>query len=72
MERDTWKSPRRIEEDVRAYRHKRFEDYMQMEDRGELTRALAITALREEMNYKELGICEQRTGQSEQTRRLSA
>ncbi len=51
---EQWKSPRKIEEELKEYRLKRFEDYMQMEDRGELTRELAITALREEMEYSEL------------------
>lgn len=48
-----WKSPRKIEEEIRQYRYKRFEDYMQMEDRGELTRSLAIAALREELEFTE-------------------
>jgi len=48
-----WKSPRKIEEEVKLYRLKRFEDYMQMVDRGELTRILAIAALREEIAYSE-------------------
>lgn len=50
---EQWKSPRKIEEEVSAYRQKRFEDYMQMEDRGEITRELAITALREEIEYSD-------------------
>lgn len=50
---EQWKSPRKIEEEVKEYRAKRFEDYMQMVDRGELTRALAITALREEIQHSE-------------------
>jgi len=50
---EQWKSPRKLEEEVREYRAKRFEDYMQMEDRGEITRELAITALREEIEYSE-------------------
>ena len=54
MAQPEWKSPRRVEAEIRAYRHQRFEDYMVMEDRGELTRALALTALREEMGYAEL------------------
>lgn len=48
---EQWKSPRKIEEEVKAYKAKRFEDYMEMVDRGELTRELAITALREEMEH---------------------
>lgn len=57
---EQWKSPRKIEEEVKEYRAKRFEDYMQMEDRGEITRELAITALREEIEHSD-----------EVTRRLS-
>ena len=51
---EDWKSPRKIEEEVKEYRLKRFEDYMQMVDRGELTREIAITALRQEIEYSEL------------------
>ena len=51
---EQWKSPRKIEEEIREYRLKRFEDYMQMVDRGELSRALAIQALREEIEYSEV------------------
>jgi hypothetical protein len=54
MERPDWKSPRKVAEEIRDYQRKRFEDYMQMEDRGEISRALAITALQEELNYVEL------------------
>jgi hypothetical protein len=53
METPQWKSPRKIEEEVRAYRSKRFEDYMKMEDRGEIERSIAITALREEIAYSD-------------------
>lgn len=48
-----WKSPRKIEEEVKEYRLKRFEDYMVMVDKGELTRELAFTALREEIQYQD-------------------
>jgi len=48
-----WKSPRKIEEEIREYKLKRFEDYMSMVDRGELAREIAITALREEIQYSE-------------------
>lgn len=48
---EVWRSPRAIEADIRDYLRKRFEDYMCMEDRGDLSRGLAISALREEMNY---------------------
>lgn len=50
---EEWKSPRKIEEEVKEYRLKRFEDYMVMVDRGELTRELAFTALREEIQYSD-------------------
>lgn len=53
---ETWKSPRKIEEEVRNYRRKRFEDYMVLADNGELTRELACTALREEIEYSELDL----------------
>ncbi len=50
---EQWKSPRKIEEEVKEYRAKRFEDYMVMVDEGKLTRELAITALREEIQYSD-------------------
>ena len=50
---EDWKSPRKIEEEVKQYRAKRFEDYMTLVDKGELTQALAITALREEIAHSE-------------------
>ena len=50
---EEWKSPRKREEEVKEYRLKRFEDYMQMVDRGELTREIAFTALREEIQYSD-------------------
>ena len=57
---EEWKSPRKIEEEVKKYWAERFEDYMQMEDRGEITRELAIELLREEIRFSD-----------EVTRRLS-
>jgi GTPase Era involved in 16S rRNA processing len=53
MEQPDWRSPRKIEEDVKRYRSKRFEDYMKMEERGEITRELALAALREEIEYSD-------------------
>lgn len=53
-----WKSPRQIEQEVREYRAKRFEDYMCLVDEGELTLALACAALREEVAYSEMPIGE--------------
>ncbi len=46
---ETWKSPRKVDEEVRQYKHDRFERYMQMADDGTLTRALAIAAFSEEI-----------------------
>lgn len=45
---ETWKSPRKVEEEVKEYRRNRFETYMGMADRGEISRQLAIQALKEE------------------------
>lgn len=50
---EDWKSPRKVEEEVREYKHKRFEDYMVLADEGKLPRALAITAFREELEHCE-------------------
>lgn len=44
-----WRSPRRVEVELRNYQRARFEAYMRMEDDGTITRALAISALRDEM-----------------------
>lgn len=55
-EKEPWKSPRKVEEEIRQYGLDRFERQMQRVDRGELPRALAIVALREEIeNTVELG-----------------
>lgn len=51
-------SPRALAEADRLYRAKRFEDYMVKVDKGELTRELAITALREELEYNDVQIKE--------------
>ena len=45
---EVWKSPRKIEEEIKEYRRKRFETYMGMADRGEISRELEIQALKEE------------------------
>lgn len=50
---EVWKSPRVIEQDIKQYKYKKFEDYMTMADNGELSRQLAITAFREEIEYSE-------------------
>lgn len=49
--KETWESPRKIEEDKKLYKRKRFESYMGMADRGELSREMAIVALRDEIAY---------------------
>lgn len=64
---ETWKSPRRVEEEVRDYKRSRFEWYMTEADEGRMERALALTALKEEMeNIVELEderlLRERRTG----------
>lgn len=46
---EVWKSPRRIEAEEKAYVAQRFERYMTLEDRQELSRELAIAALRDEL-----------------------
>lgn len=48
---ETFKSPRKIEEEIRNYKRERFEKYMTEVDDGRLTRELAIAALREEVEY---------------------
>lgn len=50
MEAKPFKSPRKVEEELKVYRNQRFESYMAMADRGELTRALAIAAFRDELD----------------------
>jgi len=51
MEKDTsnWKSPRKIEEEIKEYYHTRFEWYMQRVDDGELLLDEAIAELRSEI-----------------------
>ena len=48
---EVWKSPRKVEEELREYKLKRFEAYMTMEDNGVLTRELALAAFRDELDY---------------------
>ena len=52
MEAQNWKSPRKVQEDIRDYQRKRFEDYMRMADEGTLSRELAIAALRDEVEME--------------------
>lgn len=52
MERtQEWKSPRRLAEEAQACIRRRFEEYMQMEERGELPRDVALDALRDEVSF---------------------
>ena len=46
---EQWKSPRKVEEEIRDYQRKRFEDYMEMADIGLISRELAVRALRDEV-----------------------
>lgn len=48
---ETWKSPRKVEEELKEYRRQRFETYMEAADRGEIERELAIQAFKEEDSY---------------------
>lgn len=48
-------SPRKVDEQEREYRHQRFESFMVRVDRGEMSRELAIQALREIIWYLEEG-----------------
>ena len=48
---ETFKSPRKVEEEIKQYRRDRFETYMEAADRGEITRELAIAAFRDEDSY---------------------
>ncbi len=48
---EVFKSKRKVEEEVREYKFKRFEDYMVMADEGKLERALAIVAFSEELEH---------------------
>lgn len=52
-----WKSPRKVEEEIRQYHLDRFERQMQAVDRGDIPLAIGIQALREEVeNTAELGV----------------
>lgn len=54
--KEQWKSPRKIDEEVRCYKRSRFEWYMNEADEGRIERTLALTALQEELdNIVELG-----------------
>jgi hypothetical protein len=47
---EVWKSPRKIEEEIKQYKIDRFERQMQLVDRGDIPRAIALTALAEEFD----------------------
>lgn len=44
-----WRSPRKIEEDIRLYRRKRFEFYMELVELGLLSTDEAVAELRAEI-----------------------
>lgn len=46
---EAWKSPRKVEEDIRNYRRKRFEHYWVSADMGVDSLAVALDALRKEL-----------------------
>ena len=49
-EAGTWKSPRKIQEEINLYRRKRFEFHMELEDIGfHTSRELALAAFRAEL-----------------------
>lgn len=50
---ETWKSPRKIEEEARLERRRQFEEYMELEDLGLISRELALAALRGVINHAE-------------------
>lgn len=58
MERDTtnWKSPRKIEEEVKEYYHQRFEWYMERVDFGDISLEDAIVELKSEIEAAETAI----------------
>lgn len=45
---EIYKSPRKVEEEIKNYRYGRFEMWLSMADNGEITRELAIAAFRDE------------------------
>lgn len=45
----TWKSPRKIEEEIRDYQRHRFEGYMELADVGLISREMAIRAMQDEI-----------------------
>ena len=49
FEQSVWKSPRKIEEEIRDYQRNRFEGYMSMADFGIISREMAIRAMYNEV-----------------------
>ena len=47
---DNWKSPRRVDEEIKLYQRERFEIHMRRADIGSTTRELAIQAMRDEID----------------------
>ena len=45
---EVYKSPRKVEEEIKQYRYGRFEMWLGMADNGEITRELALAAFRDE------------------------
>lgn len=50
---EQWKSPRKVEEEIKQYIRDRFEFYMLMVDEGKLPRDIAISAISEEVSHIE-------------------
>ena len=46
---EQWRSPRKIEEEIRIYRHERFESLMRQVDEGGMSLEVAINGLRAEI-----------------------
>lgn len=51
---ETWKSPRRVEEEITLYLQERFEHHYQRMETGEITREEMVKAMQEETSYAEL------------------
>ena len=57
MDRE-WKSPRKIEEEIRQYMHERFEKIMTDVDLGKIEHGMAMAALEKEFRASEIVIGE--------------
>jgi hypothetical protein len=51
---ETWKSPRKIEEEVTNYLRGRFETYYQRWENGEITREEMVKSMEDETKYVDL------------------